>query len=158
MALDQILQDPKQNLLLEAGDVIVLVHQPFTFTVLGATGKNEEIGFEARGISLAQALARSGGLADNRASAEGVFIFRFEDPNLVDPPIVSKPTHPHGLVPVVYQINLRDPSSFFVMQNFAMKPKDVLYVSNAPAAELQKFLNLIFPLAYPVLAIVEAGR
>jgi polysaccharide export outer membrane protein len=31
-------------------------------------------------------------------------------------------------------------------------------VSNAPAAELQKFLNLLFTLAYPVLTGVQAGR
>ena len=30
-----------------------------------------------------------------------------------------------------------------------MRNKDVLYVANAPAAELQKFLNLVGSVVYP---------
>jgi len=33
----------------------------------------------------------------------------------------------------------------------------VLYVSNAPVTELQKFLNLLFTVAYPVIAVQYAG-
>ena len=47
--------------------------------MLGAVTKNEELSFEAQGISLTQALGRIGGLIDKRADASGVFIFRFED-------------------------------------------------------------------------------
>jgi polysaccharide export outer membrane protein len=45
---------------LQAGDVITSLFQPLHGT--WATGKNEELNFEAQGISLAQALARAGGL------------------------------------------------------------------------------------------------
>jgi polysaccharide export outer membrane protein len=65
---------------------------------------------------------------------------------------------PTGQVPVVYRIDLRDPRSFFVMQSFPISNKDVLYVSNAPAAELQKFLNLVFSVAYPVLSTIQLTR
>jgi hypothetical protein len=51
---------------------------------VGATGRNEELGFEAQGISLTQALARVGGLQDQRADPQGVFVFRFEDPAVFD--------------------------------------------------------------------------
>jgi polysaccharide biosynthesis/export protein len=34
----------------------------------------------------------------------------------------------------------------------------VLYVSNAPATELQKFLSLLFTFAYPVLTGVQLTR
>jgi polysaccharide export outer membrane protein len=44
------------------------------------------------------------------------------------------------------------------MQGFAVNDKDLLYVSNAPAAELQKFLNLIFSIAYPVLNTISLTR
>ena len=44
---------------LRAGDVVTAIFQPLSFTALGATGKNEEINFEAQGITLAQALARA---------------------------------------------------------------------------------------------------
>jgi polysaccharide export outer membrane protein len=44
------------------------------------------------------------------------------------------------------------------MQSFQIHNKDVLYVSNAPAAELQKFLNLVFSVAYPVISTIQVTR
>ncbi len=44
------------------------------------------------------------------------------------------------------------------MQGFDVHDKDVLYVSNAPAAELQKFLNLVFSVAYPALTTYQLTR
>jgi polysaccharide export outer membrane protein len=55
-------------------------------------------------------------------------------------------------VPVIYRLDLRDPRSLFVSQSFPVNDKDVLYVANAPAAELQKFLNLVFSVIYPLTA------
>lgn len=154
MALDTIIRDPKQNILLQPGDVITALHQPLSFTVLGATGKNEEVNFEAQGISLAQALARAGGLQDVRADARGVFIFRFEDVKALDWP-VPPVTTPEGKVPVIYEVNLKDPATFFVAQSFPIQNKDVLYVSNAPAAEFQKFLNILTSSIYSVRSVVD---
>jgi polysaccharide export outer membrane protein len=155
LALDTIIRDPKQNIVLQPGDVITALHMPLSFTALGATGKNEEVNFEAQGISLAQALARSGGLQDARADAQGLFIFRFEEAGAVDWPNKPVATTPDNRVPVVYQMNLRDPASFLVAQNFPINNKDVLYVSNAPAAELQKFLNIVMTIAYPVISVIS---
>ena len=53
---------------------------------------------------------------------------------------------------------MKDPNSFFVAQSFMMDNKDVVYVSNAPIAELQKFLNVIFSVAYPVMTTVTTFR
>ena len=158
MPLDAVIRDPRQNVPLMAGDVITALFQPLSFTALGATGKNEEINFEAQGITLAQALARAGGLIDSRSSPQGVFIFRLEPQAALDWPRTPVATTPDGLVPVVYRIDLRNPNSFFVMQSFPISNKDVLYVSNAPAAELQKFLNLVFSVAFPVLSTIQLTR
>ena len=157
MPLDSIIRDPRQNVPLIRGDVITALYQTNSFTALGATGKNEEVPFEAQGISLAQALGRSGGLQDSRSDARGVFIFRFEPK-----PALKWATEPvttaDDLVPVVYRIDLKNPNSFFVMQGFAINNKDLLYVSNAPAAELQKFLNVVFSVAYPLLNVVQITK
>nr|VFJ44481.1 MAG: polysaccharide export outer membrane protein [Candidatus Kentron sp. FM]VFJ57562.1 MAG: polysaccharide export outer membrane protein [Candidatus Kentron sp. FM]VFK06582.1 MAG: polysaccharide export outer membrane protein [Candidatus Kentron sp. FM] len=80
MPLAEVIRAPRENVRLAPGDVVTVSFQPLSFTVLGAANKNEEISFEAQGISLAQALARAGGLEDKRADARGVFLFRFEDP------------------------------------------------------------------------------
>ena len=157
LPLDLIIRDPRQNIVLQAGDVVTAMFQPLSFTVLGATGRNEELPFEAQGISLSQALARAGGLQDARADARGVFIFRLEDAAAL--PWQGKVvTTPDGKVPVIYQLDLKDPASFFVAQSFPVYNRDVLYVSNAPAAELQKFLNIVTSIAAPVLGVINVTR
>jgi len=152
LPLDLVIRDPEQNVPLHPGDVITALFQPLSFTALGATGKNEEIPFEAQGISLAQALARAGGVNDARSDASGIFIFRLEQEQAMTWPRQPVATTPEGLVPVVYRLDLRDPASFFVMQSFPLSNKDVVYISNAPATELQKFLNLVFSVIYPIAA------
>jgi len=151
LPLETIIRDPRQDVTLQAGDVVTAIFAPLSFTALGATGKHDEINFEAQGITLAQALARAGGLVDAQSDPRGVFIFRFEQKNALSWPREPVATTPDGRVPVIYRVNLKDPSSFFVMQSFPINNKDVLYVSDAPVAELQKFMNIVFTIVYPVL-------
>lgn len=158
LPLETVIRDPKQNIVLQPGDVVTASYQPLSFSVLGATGKNEELNFEAQGISLTQALARAGGLQDARADAQGVFIFRFEASVALDLKGRQPLTTPDGKVPVIYRLDLKNPATFFVAQNFMLQNKDVLYVSNAPAAELQKFLNLMVSVIYPITNIQNAYR
>jgi polysaccharide biosynthesis/export protein len=154
LPLQTIIRDPKQNIMLKPGDVITALYQPLSFTVLGATGKNEELNFEAQGITLAQGLARVGGLQDNRSDARGVFIFRFESANALDWPIQPLRPTPDGKVPVIYRADLKDPATFFVAQKFLLKDKDLMYVANATVVELQKFLNILMTVAYPALTVI----
>jgi polysaccharide export outer membrane protein len=159
MPLDQIIRDPRQNVPLIPGDVITAVFQPFSFTALGSTLKNEEVNFEAQGISLAQALARVGGLNDNRSDPKGLFIFRLESRDALGLPEGTQvAATADGLVPVVYRLDLSRPEGFFLMQAFPVRDRDVIYVSNAPAAELQKFLNLVLSIAYPVINTIQMLR
>lgn len=151
LPLETIIRDPRQNVTLLPGDVVTALFQPFSFMALGATGKNDEVNFETQGITLSQALARAGSLIDQRSNPKGLFIFRFDPVGALDWPHQPVKTTPEGLVPVVYHVDLSNPSSFFVMQSFPIENRDILYVSNAPANELQKFLNLLFTVAYPVL-------
>jgi polysaccharide export outer membrane protein len=59
---------------------------------------------------------------------------------------------PEGKLPVIYRVDMKDPGTFFVAQNFPIRNKDVLYISNASGAELQKFLNIVLSIAYPILS------
>lgn len=156
MPLEAIVKDPRQNIYLNSGDVITIQNQPMNFTVLGASGKNEEIGFESKGISLAQALGRAGGVQDFRADAKGVFIFRFEDPNRLTglTPLASNPQHLiDGKFPVIYQIDLKDPQTFFWAQKFMIQNNDMVYISNASSAELNKFIGIVTSSIYSVTAV-----
>lgn len=156
LPLETIIRDPRQNITLQPDDVITLLFQPLSFTALGAVGKNEEISFEAQGISLAQALGRIGGLQDSRADAQGVFIFRFESPQLFGKNDNAIATGFGGLIPVIYRVNLKDPASFFLAQHFTMQNRDILYVSNASSSDLQRFLSLLVSVVYPVVHVIDA--
>jgi len=157
LPMETIIEDPKQNVAMQPGDVVTALFQPLSFTTLGATGKNDEIPFETQGISLAQALARSGGLIDQRSNARGVFVFRLEPKDAVATQQESLPATVGGLVPVVYRVDLGDPRGLFLIQSFPIQDRDVLYVSNAPVAEMQKFLNLLVSLSYPLLTGKQLG-
>jgi polysaccharide export outer membrane protein len=148
LPLDTVIRDPRQNIALQAGDVLTALYQPISFTALGATGKSDEINFESQGISLTQALARVGGVMDSRANVAGVYIFRFE----------SSSTAPKEKTPTIYHLDMKDPRSFFLAQRFPMEDKDILYVANAPAAELQKFLNLLLSTVYPIQGAVTLTK
>jgi polysaccharide export outer membrane protein len=151
LPLDTVIRDPRQNVRLQPDDVMTIMFQPYSFTALGAIGRNEELPFEATGLTLAQALGRISGLQDARADIKGVFIFRLEDPAALSPEMrATAQVTPDGKVPIIYRLNLKDPSAFFVAQSFPIRNKDVLYVSNAPLADLQKFLGVIFSTVLPV--------
>ena len=163
MPLNSVIRDPKQNVHLQPGDVVTALFQTQSFTALGATVKNAEIEFEAKGISLAQALGRMAGVRDNQADARGVFIFRFEEPEaaLALAGVASGgvlTVTPEGKVPLLYRLNLEDPGAFLVVQNFMMKDRDVVYVANAPAAELQKFLNILSSSMFSIRGLIGLGQ
>jgi len=160
LPLETVIRDPRQNVRLQPDDVMTVLFQPFSFTALGASSRNEEVPFEATGLTLAQALGRVAGLQDARADVKGVFIFRMEDPAALSPEErANAKVTPDGRVPVIYRINMKDPATLFIAQSFPIRNKDVLYVSNAPLADIQKFLNVIFSTVLPVAstaAIVAA--
>lgn len=157
--LETIIKDPRQNIRLQPDDVVTALFQPYSFTALGATGANAEIPFEATGITLAQALGRAGGLQDQRADVRGAFLFRLEDPRALDTAVVAgSRTTPDGKVPVIYRIDMKNPATFFAAQSFPVRNKDVIYVSNAPLADFQKFVGVVSSLVYPILAINNAAK
>lgn len=156
--LEQVIRSPRENVALAPGDVVTLLFQPLAFTALGATGQNAEIAFEAQGISLVQALARAGGVQDARSDARGVFVFRFEDARIAAAHGVDGPATPDGRVPLVYRVDLTDPTTFLVAQAFPMRHKDVIYVANAPSAEIQKFLNILTATVFTAQGLGTLGR
>ena len=157
LPLDMVIRDPRQNIRLQPDDVMTVLFQPFSFTALGATGRNDELPFEATGLTLAQALGRVSGLQDTRADIKGVFIFRLEEPQAVDPAVrATARVTADGRIPIIYRINMKDPSTFFVAQSFPIRNKDVLYVSNAPLADIQKFVNVIYSTLLPVATTATA--
>ncbi|MGO4168391.1 polysaccharide biosynthesis/export family protein [Novosphingobium sp. YAF33] len=157
LPLETVIRDPQQNVRLQPDDVMTVLYQPYSFTALGAVGRNDELPFEATGLTLAQALGRISGLQDTRADVKGVFIFRLENPDVVSSDVrATARTTPNGKIPVIYRISMKDASSFFIAQSFPIQNKDVLYVSNAPLADIQKFVNVIYSTLLPVATTATA--
>jgi polysaccharide biosynthesis/export protein len=151
--LETLISHPTENIYAQPGDVLTLVHVPQSFTVFGATGSNAEISFPDEKPTLVEALAKAGGLQDQRSDPSGVFLFRFEPPRVVS--ALGEPelrTGPDGSSPVVYRLDLRDAASYFLAQRFPIADKDVIYVANANLDELQKFFTLLNTLTGPVIS------
>ena len=143
MLMSAIIERSENNIVLARDDVVTALFQPYSFTVLGAANRNDEIRFEAFGITLSQALGRIGGLQDGRANPRGVFIFRWEEP-----------TVPGGQrVPVIYSFDLKDPTVYFIAQQFQMADKDLVYITNAPVAELQRFVSIVSQTILPIATV-----
>ncbi len=153
MAARDLVQDPRQNVILRSDDVVTALYQPYSFTVMGATGRNDEVRFEGVGLTLAQALGRIGGLQDQRADPRGVFLFRWEHPQLLGPIAQGLQPNAEGLVPIIYQVDLKQPSTFFAAQHFRMRDGDIIYVSNSRVADFQRFLNLLSSSILPVATV-----
>lgn len=157
-----LLQQPQNNIPLIPGDVLTVVRQPKTVTVLGATGQNAIVPFETVTLTLEQAIAKSGGLNDERADPSGVYVFRFEPvalaqhlaPQQMPASLVQR--LPRGAtIPVVYRLNLGSVPSYFQARQFAMEDKDMIYVANARLSQVQKFLALVNAVISPAVTGVS---
>lgn len=153
MAARDVVRDPRQNIVMRSDDVVTALYQPFSFTVLGATGKNEEVRFEGVGLTLSQALGRIGGLQDERADPSGVFLFRWEHPSLPNSTRIADANNNVKPVPVIYQANLKKPATYFAAQHFEIRDGDVIYVANSRVASLQRFLGLLSSSILPVATV-----
>lgn len=142
--LQQIVNNPRENVGIVPGDDLFLYRYQKSFVALGAVGRAATIPFDTVTVSLAEALGKLGGLMDHRADAAGVFVFRFEEGHIYRAIRPGNTAHPDkGKVPVVYQLDLKQPASLHLSQSFQIRDKDVVYIANAPGAELQKFLSLV---------------
>lgn len=162
VSLSRVVKDPRENIYMRPKDVVTLVREPQTFVAYGATGRNAEIPFESDAVTLAEAIARAGGLLDRRADPNGVFVFRHERNKIVSSINEANSSQfPGDTVPVVYRLNLRQPDGFFMAQKFKIFPKDIVYVSNAPFSEAEKAfyaLGLIIGNAGGAASIYSVSR
>lgn len=154
-----LLVNPKEDIYLRAGDILTVERTPQTFTVIGATGTNAVTPFDARGITLEEAIGKSGGLTDSRADPNGVFVLRYEPAAIAaEFPHVAPSLLARGYVPVAYHLNLSEPAALFAARRFSIRDKDILYVSNAPFADISKLVQLVSMISQPAVQGVVVTR
>jgi len=128
---------------LQKNDEIVVRPNPRMFTVLGAVVKAGNVDMSKHSISLLEAMGTVGGLNDSRANKTGVYVFRMGD-------LQNNPTARAR----VFRLDLYQPVSIFLAQQFPVLPKDVVYITNAPLYEYDKILTSI----YRTFSIVGVAR
>jgi polysaccharide biosynthesis/export protein len=143
--LSRIMNDPKQNIHLVPGDQVMVDDEAASFTALGAFKSTGEFQFETGKLTLAQALGRAGGLADNRADARNVYFFRNQ---IVEVPVTSATGSKEPVAssttskPIIYHINMKDASSIMLMQLFQMQKGDVIYATTASTVDAAKLFTV----------------
>ncbi|MBP0578245.1 polysaccharide export protein [Labrys sp. LIt4] len=169
-SLDQVMADPKQNIYLQPGDQVILGGNTPSFTAMGAFKSAGEFNFEPGQLTLAQAIARSGGLLDDRADSRYVYLFRKRayywttkdcvlvrpspygngtmPPRTNCPEAMASPPPPRA---VIFRINMRDASSLLMMQQVQMESGDMLFASNAGMVDFAKLFT-VFQKSVPTAA------
>ena len=138
-----LLYEPANNILVHPNDTIYLYREPQTFLAFGALGAQQQIPFGAWRISLAEAVAKAGGLADSVADPASVFLYRGETRDVAEAMGIDCSPFQGPIIPVIYNINFRNPASYFLATTLEMRNKDVIYVSNSVSTEASKFLNYV---------------
>lgn len=131
-----------ENVRLQRGDQVNLVHKPRRFSSFGAFNAVARSELPSGPLTLSEALSGVGGLDSNLANARSVLIFRFERPEVAQALGIQQAPTSRG-VPVVYRLNLNEAEGFFIASNFQMQPDDVIYAPRAGAAEMRKFFEFV---------------
>ena len=155
-----LLYDPSNNVYTRPDDVIYLYREPQTFVAFGASGTQGQFPFDAWRITLAEAVGKAGGLANDRADPGAVFLYRGETREVAESLGVDCRRFQEPIIPVIYTVDLRDPFGYFLARQFAMKNKDVIYVANSLATETTKamvyFRQVVATINDPLIAAQNA--
>lgn len=162
--MEQLVSNPAENIYAWPGDVLTLITRPRSFVAFGATGQsgagqNTLINIDRENFTLAKAVAKAGGLLDERADPTGVFLLRYEPPPVVQALHAAElPTGPGGSSPVIFRLDLRDPKGFLLAQEFPIQDNDIVYVANAPLTMTQKLFTLLNTLSGPIISGVAVTK
>jgi polysaccharide export outer membrane protein len=138
-----LVYESQNNIFARPNDTIYVYREPQTFVAFGASGQQGQLNFDAWRISLAEAVAKSGGLNDTLADPASVFVYRGERREFAERLGIDISKFGGPVIPVVYNINFRDPAGYFLATKFQMRNKDVIFASNAMAVEDAKVMNYI---------------
>lgn len=150
VAFDDVLANARENIYVHPDDTVYVYREAESFLAFGATnsditGTSSRIEFGASRLTLAEGLGKVGGIDDSRADAKKVFIYRVMDRKALETAGIDLTRFGpnHVSIPVIFQIDFRNPTAYFAAQNFDLRNKDILYVDNSGAYEVTKFLSLI---------------
>ncbi|MBA6335682.1 polysaccharide biosynthesis/export family protein [Colwellia sp. BRX8-7] len=126
--------DISQNRLLKHGDILhVNRTDNQKVFVLGDVNKAGSIEINRYGLSLAEALSDVGGLNEQTANANGVFVLR------------KRPDNQEGIIADVYQLHAQNVIALVLADQFKLQPRDIVYVTTAPIARWNRLISQLVP-------------
>ncbi len=126
--------DISQNRLLQHGDIVHVSRNDMQKVfVLGDVKRAGTVGVNRYGLNLAEALSDAGGLNENTADANGVFVLRKRNLNT------------DGVIADVYQLHAKNVAALVLAEQFELEPHDIVYVTSAPLARWNRVISLLLP-------------
>jgi polysaccharide export outer membrane protein len=151
-----LVYEPSNNIYIHPYDTVYLYREPQTFDAFGASGQQGHFPFDAWRISMAEAIGKAAGLNDTLADPQAVFLYRGETREIAQALGVDVSQFEGPIIPVVYNLNFRDPAGYFLATKFQMRNKDVIYTANAFGVEsakaMQYFRLMVATVNDPIVA------
>jgi polysaccharide export outer membrane protein len=138
-----LIYEASNNIFVQPGDRVYVYREQQKFLAFGASGQQGEFNFDAWRINLAEAVGKAGGLVDVQADPASVYLYRLEPREVAELLGVDVTKFTGELVPVIFNINFRDPGGYFLATNFQIRNQDVLFAANSPSVDVTKFLNYL---------------
>jgi polysaccharide biosynthesis/export protein len=136
-----LVYEPKNNIWVHPNDTIYLYREPQTFLAFGGTGQQGQFSFDAWRVSLGEAVGKAGGLNDTLAEPSAVFLYRGETREVAERLGVDCSRFPGPIIPIIYNVNLRNADGYALATKFELRNKDVLYIANATTVEIAKAMQ-----------------
>ncbi|MGJ0391507.1 MAG: polysaccharide biosynthesis/export family protein [Methylocystis sp.] len=155
--LQTVVMNPSEDIYLQPGDEIFLRREPRFFTALGATGRSGHYPIDTPRLTLAEGIGRAQGLLDIQADPTGVFLLRWERPELLAKMGRDVQYYSTARIPTIYHFDLENPSHLLASQRIEIADKDVVYVTNATTVEMHKALRIFADLSYITLNAAETA-
>ncbi len=133
--LDALLRkgDERQNYVLRGGDSLHIAERDRTekVFVMGEVKKPQTIRLNRFKVSLAEVLSDAGGINEETANPQGIFVVRKE--------------RPQDKLATVYQLQLNGVHSMLLAEQFPIRKRDIVYVTAAPISRWNRVINQILP-------------
>ena len=138
--LRDLYANPRNDVALRPGDVILVEEDQRSFTALGALGGQTKVPLGSEEINAVEAIAMVGGLSSNLADPTGVFVLR-DEPQSVASRVLGKEVY--GDQRMAYVLDLTRANGLFLARDFLIRDGDTVYVTEAPYVQWQKTLGAI---------------
>ena len=138
IGLNRVLNDPALNTTLQGGDRIYVEDDDRYFLSLGAAGTKAQHTFPQQQLTALDALSIIGGLAADRANAQGIMVLRT---------YMAKAVRRDGSGPrherTIFTLDLTNADGLFSAGEFQIQPGDLIYVTESPLIGTRNVFGVI---------------